>query len=391
MMHSPISRRTAAALALFVTIAAQPEMGIVTWILSDRRWAPENYIDLMIPDSLIQFDRYGYQSNYLTVVSRETDKVGGQAFVTEYAKSTSDLLGQVESQPVPPGNVDAQKSKDALLPLLGKFPYITRLYARMSAEEMLDDPMFMVSSNTTDVSNVHDLTDPGFTYASCGPQMPPPPPPCEFAYCGRRGVCVSADAPVPGAGTTAPTAACVCASDATARVTTTGQSGQPSAYCEPVRMNLDDGAASGGQAPLVQPACEGFDCGAHGACVPMNGNPTCQCEAGYGAIVARAYPAAGGAPVTKMSCQKIGSSVPALPVLPKIGQTKLPEPSPDAGTGATNGGSSSAAGASGGGCSTAHGRSHTSHTAALLLALSGVVMIRRPRRLCHQLGNPSPP
>ncbi|HEX3594658.1 MAG TPA: DUF2330 domain-containing protein, partial [Polyangiaceae bacterium] len=41
-------------------IAAQPEMGIVSFILSDRRWAPENYIDLKIPDSLITFDTYGY-------------------------------------------------------------------------------------------------------------------------------------------------------------------------------------------------------------------------------------------------------------------------------------------------------------------------------------------
>jgi len=65
--------------------AAQPEMGIVTFILSNRRWAPENYIDLRIQDSLIEFDQYGNQNNYLTLLSSETDKVGGQAFVTEYA------------------------------------------------------------------------------------------------------------------------------------------------------------------------------------------------------------------------------------------------------------------------------------------------------------------
>src|SRR5439155_3503381 len=93
--------------------AAQPEMGIVTFILSNRRWAPENYIDLKIPDSLIQFDQYGYQNNYLTVLSTESDKVGGQAFVTEYAKSTADLVQRVQNQFVPPGNTDAQKSRDA--------------------------------------------------------------------------------------------------------------------------------------------------------------------------------------------------------------------------------------------------------------------------------------
>src|SRR5712671_4271048 len=100
------------------SVAAQPEMGIVTFILSNRRWAPENYIDLKIPDSLVDAN-YG-QSNYLKVVSVESDKVGGQAFVTEYAKASSDLLKQFEAQTVNPNVPDAQKARDALIALFTK-------------------------------------------------------------------------------------------------------------------------------------------------------------------------------------------------------------------------------------------------------------------------------
>jgi hypothetical protein len=344
-------------------VAAEPEMGIVTWILSDRRWAPENYVDLKIPDKLIEFDQYGNQSNYLTVVSREADKVGGQAFVTEYAKSTADLVQQVQNQPA--GNPDAQKARDALLPLLEKFPYITRLYARMSAEEMTEDPLFMVSSNRADVNNIHDLTDPAFDYTMCGTPPTPDPSPCMFTYCGRSGVCVAtlpAGMPGTAAGVTMP--ACVCASTATARATmTTG--GQPSMYCEPVAMNLDTAGASAAQAPLYQAACDGFDCGVHGSCVAMNGNPTCHCEPGYGAVGEQVYDATTGTPSTKVTCQNVGSKVPPLPLLPKIGQAQITP-------GRTDSGMS-------GGCDVARGGSSGGQRGALLLALGAIAAGWRKR------------
>ncbi len=308
-------------------IAAQPEMGIVTWVLSNRRWAPENFVDLKIADSLIEFDQYGFQNNYLTVVSRESDKVGGQAFVTEYAKSTADLAMQVESQGAP--TPEAQKAKDALLPLLQQFPYITRMYARMSAEEMTVDPMFMPASDTTDVNNIHDLTDPNFNYNQCGTSTPTPQP-CMFTYCGRSGVCVPTltQAALGAAAAATAQAACVCSGSATARVTTTA-GGQPSMYCEPVTSNLDVGSA-GASAPLLQAACEGFSCGGHGQCIPINGNPTCQCEGGYGASAEQVYNQATGSSSTKVTCQPVGSSVPSLPVVPKIGQAQVsPAPASD--------------------------------------------------------------
>jgi len=228
--------------------------------------------------------------------------------------------------------------------LLEKFPYLTRLYARISAEEMTADPVFMVSSDTSDVNNVHDLTDPGFSYSQCSgtvPEQPLPPAPCVFSYCGRRGVCVGVDVPLSYApDQTTPTAACVCANDATARVTTTGANGQPAIYCEPVANDLDEVDAG---AALTNPACEGFDCGAHGACVAMNGNPTCQCEAGYGAVVGTPSATTSASAATPIGCRPVTTKPPALPTVPPIGQTKIP-PSSSGSAGTTNAGSGGATG-----------------------------------------------
>jgi hypothetical protein len=96
-------------------------------------------------------------------------------------------------------------------------------------------------------------------------------------------------------------------------------------YCEPVKQDLDGSPGDGGL--VFAPACEGFDCGPHGACVPMNGNPTCQCEGGYGAIPKTTYDTTGNTPPsTQVTCQAVGDSTPNMPVLPPPGQTEIPDP-----------------------------------------------------------------
>lgn len=309
-------------------VAAQPEMGLVAYILSDRRYAPDNFVDLRIPDSAIEFDQYGYQNNYLSVVSRESDRVGGQAFVTEYAQGTADLATELEGQGVNPDDPDAVAARDRLLSLLRAHPFLTRLYARMSAEEMTTDPVFTVAADQSEVDNVHDLTSPNFDSSSCGPTWTEPVvDPCDFVYCGRMGACVT----TPGAAGGPDLAACVCSTDATARATTT-TNGQAQIYCEPMAMDLDAppaplaaGAAPTEPAPLFQPACEGFSCGAHGECVGMNGNPTCRCEAGYAATAVTEYdPATGGSSIT-IGCQPFDGPTPPLPRLPRVGETRVLE------------------------------------------------------------------
>jgi hypothetical protein len=308
-------------------VAAQPEMGLIAYVVSNNKYTPDNYVNLEVPDKLIEFDQFGSQTNYLSLVSMLSDKVGGQAFVTEYAKPNSTLIQQIESQGLPPPEIqpEAAPAREALLRALGAGSFTTRMYARMSAEEMLDDPRFRVASDQREVDNIHDLTDPGFDPNACVVDPPPPTNPCDFNYCGRRGVCApTIDSMVAMAmGTAVQTVpSCVCAEDATARATMTGPNGQPQVYCEPTAMNFDSAMAGTGAGPLFVPACEGFDCGPHGTCVPMNGNPTCQCEAGFGATVQQAYDQTTGAFRTTLSCAE-AADIPPLPVLPLPGETTV--------------------------------------------------------------------
>lgn len=290
-------------------VAAQPEMGVVAWFLSDQRYGPQGYADVTIPDSLIQFDQYGSRNNYLTVVSQEVDKIGGHAFVTEYAQPTSELITQFENAFVPPDNPEAVAANQAVLDLLRQHAFITRLYTRISAEEMTRDPQFYVAADQSLVDNVHDLTDPNVDYTQCNSM---PAPPCTFTYCGREGVCM---ATLDGAD------ACVCDSDATARPTTTAN-GELSLYCEPLSVNFM-AAGEGVGALGFSDACEGFDCGLHGECVSMNGNPTCACEAGYGAVASTELDMT-GASTTKVTCSAVGDVIPPLPILPPVGEPDMP-------------------------------------------------------------------
>ncbi|HEX3595261.1 MAG TPA: MYXO-CTERM sorting domain-containing protein, partial [Polyangiaceae bacterium] len=196
---------------------------------------------------------------------------------------------------------------------------------------------------------------------------------------------------------TNPAAACVCANDSTARLTTTGANGIPAIYCEPVSLDLDGTSDS----VELAPACEGFDCGAHGACVPMNGNPTCQCEAGYAAAPSSVYDQTTGLSTNTITCVPSSIRTPMLPVLPPVGQTTLPRGSGGEGAGGASsgaaggqtggvsstpmpagGGTTNAAfdsGPSSGGCSVAR-TPGTNLTTGLLLAIGAAVARRRRRQ-----------
>jgi MYXO-CTERM domain-containing protein len=355
------------------TVAAQPEMGIKAWIFGSRRFGPENYQDLTIEDASIQIDPNTGRNNYLTVVSRSVDQVGGQAFVTEYAQSTAGLLQQIENQFINQDDPDTVASSEALTDLLRRFPYLTRLYTRMSAEEMQADPSFQPAANQADVSNIHDLTPEG------EPQdcniTPPPPPPCAFTYCGRQGVCVP---------TTDGQEGCACAAGegSTARPTTTGvvgvTNGAIDVYCEPMDLNLSD--------PMedeFSTVCEGFDCGTHGECVLMNGNPTCRCEQGYAASAQMTVDPATGTGRVTMACNEVDGAVPELPLLPRIGEptvepgTGTPGGTPNPGNG--NNGGLAANSKDNGGCSVGRGPSTSSAWGALAL-LMGLALVRRNKR-----------
>ncbi|WP_437676711.1 DUF2330 domain-containing protein [Sorangium sp. So ce131] len=263
-------------------IAAEPEMGITVMILGDRRYGPANWPDVEIDDDQIVWRPYGWpmQTNWTALVARGVDEAGGRGFVTEMSGPTTDIAEQVRN--TMSSDEEQIAARDALLPLLEGNATITRLYTRLSPEEMTVDPIFRRTDGPA-VSNVRvlpryvdgrDLCEsaPGAESAAASP--------CDFAACGAGGLC-RVVAVADGA---QPVAACACVPGTTAR-TTFDPSGQPTVTCQDLRMSfLNPGDRALPDAPPLADPCATFDCGPNGECVPMNMTPTCRCSTGYVAV-----------------------------------------------------------------------------------------------------------
>ena len=76
-------------------------------------------------------------------MSQKADEYGGQAFITEYAAPTREL---VVVHPL-------------LQDLSSRYAYVTRLNTVISPEEMTVDPIFDYDPQLKDVSNIRDLTN----------------------------------------------------------------------------------------------------------------------------------------------------------------------------------------------------------------------------------------
>jgi len=125
-------------------VAANPNMNIITWILGDKQAVPTNYAHPTIDNKNIRYS-FGNSdgTNYLQLVDQTVDLYHGRAFVTEYAGSSAPL---------------AVTANDKLVKqLLADYPYVTRVFGRISPEEMTVDPTFKLV-DAPDVSNVHDLS-----------------------------------------------------------------------------------------------------------------------------------------------------------------------------------------------------------------------------------------
>jgi MYXO-CTERM domain-containing protein len=80
-------RGTEACVPLRLTaIAANPDMPVLVWVLSDKRVAPRGYYEMTIDEASINWLQNG--TNYFGptgLVSKAANEAGGNAFVTEYA------------------------------------------------------------------------------------------------------------------------------------------------------------------------------------------------------------------------------------------------------------------------------------------------------------------
>jgi hypothetical protein len=76
-------------------VAANDDMGVMTWLLSDARAVPMNYYALELNEARINW--FNAASNYDQVVTAAADDAGGQGFVTEFAGASTDLADMVWS------------------------------------------------------------------------------------------------------------------------------------------------------------------------------------------------------------------------------------------------------------------------------------------------------
>jgi hypothetical protein len=70
-------------------VAANRDMGVMTWVLSSARAVPFNYNALELNEARINW--FNAASNYDQVVTEAADEAGGQGFVTEFAGPSSQL------------------------------------------------------------------------------------------------------------------------------------------------------------------------------------------------------------------------------------------------------------------------------------------------------------
>jgi uncharacterized protein (TIGR03382 family) len=70
-------------------VAANPDMGVMTWVVAPARAVPTNYRHAIINDAAIDWFTSG--SNYNAVVTQAANEGDGQAFVTEDARETNNL------------------------------------------------------------------------------------------------------------------------------------------------------------------------------------------------------------------------------------------------------------------------------------------------------------
>jgi hypothetical protein len=281
-------------------VAAEPEMGIVAWILGKQRYEPANAEELTIDNKDLRFDSSTFKSNWVALVARAADAVQGRGFVVENAQPVEPLrqLAQNSFTSTP----EQEAAQKALLDLFAGTTYLTRLYTRLSPEEMTYDPTFR-RSNKGDVSRIrtipNDNNDGGL---QCSLPLPPSDP-CDFVACGALGLCRSVESD----GQTV--AACACADGATARATFVPDGNAAdfakTVSCIDKRLSyLNPGDRNAAGEALPDP-CVGVDCGGHGKCVAMNMTPTCECEHGY---VAEGIVAADGSRSAR--CLKPALSVP---------------------------------------------------------------------------------
>jgi MYXO-CTERM domain-containing protein len=136
-------------------IAANPDMPVLVWVLSDKRVAPRGYFEIKIDDARIDWFRQG--SNYFGaagLVSLAANEAGGNAFATEYAGPSSIARAQIYQN----GQINLTTLRTAMTPPV----YVQQLISMGLANDPLTLPLLAKYIPMPDAVKAMNITDNAF-------------------------------------------------------------------------------------------------------------------------------------------------------------------------------------------------------------------------------------
>ncbi len=285
---------------VLTAVAAQPNLTVTSFVYASKPFKPQGHPIVAIDAKRIAQDKTG-RINYPMVMARQIDEAGGDGFVIEYrGASQKPQFGSMSAfcceTPSDPCNIghdqqcqcprdeldygDCSQVSDLvdgvklLDDLATKYPAVTRITTRVSAEEMTFDPAFEADFNPNQ-SVSQFLFGSQASLLQCGSAVIDQNKlrditaieACATVYCGA-GQCVA----------TAEGAGCACDAGYVAQQFD-DLDGKPSVTCVPQTPPCD--LRAGGDA--LPDACANVGCGA-GVCQDRNGVAVCACNAGAGAV-----------------------------------------------------------------------------------------------------------
>jgi hypothetical protein len=289
---------------ILTAVAAEPHLTVTSFIYGAKPFKPQGHPVVTIDPNRIAKDSTG-RFNYPMVMARTVDEAGGDGFVIEYAGQSPrvqqdnnnyccsnpelDLcqLANNDQCDCPRNAWDSEdcgasgdivEGIELLDALATKYPVVSRITTRISAEEMTFDPAYEPDFNGAATGRLTlSTTEPVLT--SCTAQIMDQDAfaeiqttvGCTAMYCGA-GQCVTTEA---GAG-------CACDAGYVAQRFTDAD-GLPSVTCVPQTPPCD--LRAGGD--NLPDGCATASCGA-GACIDRNGVPVCLCNSGAAAVAGNA-------------------------------------------------------------------------------------------------------
>ncbi|MEL6182709.1 MAG: DUF2330 domain-containing protein, partial [Myxococcota bacterium] len=147
-------------------VAAEANMGVLVWVLSDQRAVPINYRSLEVNEALINW--FNASQNYNDVINVAADEAGGQGFVTEYAGDSANLADVVrlpqDDQCIPEISAEATDSQlgDAIAEVIFACPDATglgmALAEAMPEGDMQDATGFVVCAQRWGLETINGAT-----------------------------------------------------------------------------------------------------------------------------------------------------------------------------------------------------------------------------------------